>query len=427
MTLVASHETAARDVLPSGAQHICRHCAAPLATVFCDLRATPPSNSFLRPEDLSKAELSFPLTTYVCDNCTLVQLPEHASAEAIFDDYVYFSSFSDSWLAHAEAYSEMIVARLGLGPDSLAVELASNDGYLLQFLQKKGIPILGIDPSRTVAEAANAKGIETLVDFFGTRLAGKLADAGRRPDLIIGNNVLAHVPDVNDFVAGMTRLLKPSGVVTMEFPHVVRLVEGMQFDTIYHEHFSYFSLHTAERIFAAQNLTIFDVEELPTHGGSLRIYARHAANTALPVSERVGALRAREAAGGYDRVEGFAGFEAKVRKVKRDLLRFLIDLRETGKTVAGYGAPAKGNTLLNYCGVGVDLLDYTVDRNPMKQGRYLPGVRIPVKGPEAIRASRPDYVLILPWNIKDEVVEQLAFIREWGGKFVVPIPALTVL
>jgi hypothetical protein len=289
------------------------------------------------------------------------------------------------------------------------------------------VPILGIDPSRTVAEAANAKGIETLVDFFGTRLAGKLAEAGRQPDLIIGNNVLAHVPDVNDFVAGITRLLKPTGVVTMEFPHVVRLVEGMQFDTIYHEHFSYFSLHTAERIFAAQNLTIFDVEELSTHGGSLRIYARHAANTALPVTERVGVLKARETAGGYDRVEGFAGFEAKVRKVKRDLLRFLIDLREKDGTVAGYGAPAKGNTLLNYCGIGVDLLDYTVDRNPMKQGRYLPGVRIPVKDPDAIRQSKPDYVLILPWNIKNEVIDQLAFIRAWGGKFVVPIPALTIL
>jgi SAM-dependent methyltransferase len=395
--------------------------------VFCDLRATPPSNSFLRPEDLSKAELSFPLTTYVCDRCTLVQLPEHASAEAIFDDYVYFSSFSDSWLSHARAYSDMIVARLGLGPDSLAIELASNDGYLLQFLQAKGIPILGIDPSRTVAEAANAKGVETLVEFFGTGLAKRLVEQGRQPDLIIGNNVLAHVPDVNDFVAGMARLLKPTGVVTMEFPHVARLVEGMQFDTIYHEHFSYFSLHTAERIFASQNLTIFDVEELHTHGGSLRIYARHAANDALPVSDRVGALRSREAAGGYDRPEGFDGFEAKVRKVKRDLLRFLIDLRENGRSVVGYGAPAKGNTLLNYCGVGVDLLDYTVDRNPMKQGRYLPGVRIPVRAPEAIRETQPDYVLILPWNIKDEVIEQLAFIREWGGKFVVPIPSLTVV
>ncbi|MDB5589615.1 class I SAM-dependent methyltransferase [Enterovirga sp.] len=412
---------------PAAAGPLCRHCQAPLSRVFCDLRATPPSNSFLRPEDLSKAEASFPLTTYVCDSCTLVQLPEHASAEAIFDDYVYFSSFSESWLAHARAYCDMIVGRLGLGPESLVVELASNDGYLLQYLKARGIPILGIDPSHTVAAAAEKKGVPTVVDFFGTRLAARLKQEGKRPDLILGNNVLAHVPDVNDFVAGMALLLAPGGVVTMEFPHVVRLVEGMQFDTIYHEHFSYFSLHTAERIFAAQGLTVFDVEEIPTHGGSLRIYARHAAHTALPVQGSVASLKARERAGGYDRPEGYAGFEDKVRKVKRDLLRFLIDLRESGATIAGYGAPAKGNTLLNYCGVGTDLLDFTVDRNPMKQGRYLPGVRIPVKAPEAIHDSRPDYVLILPWNIREEVIGQLAFIREWGGRFVVPIPRLEIV
>lgn len=405
----------------------CRHCGTPLSRVFCDLRATPPSNSFLRPQDLSKGEVSYPLTTYVCGTCTLVQLPEHASAEAIFDDYVYFSSFSDSWLAHARAYCSMIVGRLGLGPDSLVVELASNDGYLLQFMKERGLPILGIDPSRTVAEAAERKGVPTIVDFFGTRLADRLVAEGRRADLILGNNVLAHVPDVNDFVAGMARLLKPSGTVTMEFPHVVRLVEGMQFDTIYHEHFSYFSLHTTERIFAAQGLVLYDVEEIPTHGGSLRIYARHATNEALAVTGRVGALKAREAAGGYDRPDGFEGFDAKVRKVKRDLLAFLIGLRESGRTIAGYGAAAKGNTLLNFCGIGVDLLDYVVDKNPMKQGRFLPGVRIPVRAPDAIASERPDYVLILPWNIKDEVVEQLAFIREWGGRFVVPIPTLQVL
>jgi SAM-dependent methyltransferase len=355
-----------------------------------------------------------------------VQLPEHASAEAIFDDYVYFSSYSASWLAHAKAYCDMIVARLGLGPDSLVIELASNDGYLLQYLKARGIPVLGIDPSHTVAAAAEEKGVPTLVDFFGTRLAEKLKEEGRRPKLILGNNVLAHVPDVNDFVAGMARLLAPDGVVTMEFPHVVQLVKGLQFDTIYHEHFSYFSLHTAERIFAAQDLTIFDVEEIPTHGGSLRIYARHAANESLRVNTAVENLKAREAADGYDRPEGYADFDASVRKVKRDLLRFLIDLRESGRTIAGYGAPAKGNTLLNYCGVGVDLLDYTVDLNPMKQGRYLPGVRIPVKPPEAIAASRPDFVIILPWNIRDEIVNQLSFIRDWGGRFVVPIPSLQV-
>lgn len=405
----------------------CRHCGASLSQVFCDLRATPPSNSFLRPGDLAKGETNYPLTTYVCGACTLVQLPEHASAEAIFDDYVYFSSFSDSWLAHARAYCEMIVERLKLGPQSLAVELASNDGYLLQYLKARGIPILGIDPSHTVAEAAEKRGVPTVVDFFGTRLAAKLAQEGRLADLIIGNNVLAHVPDVNDFVGGIARLLKHSGVVTMEFPHVVRLIEGMQFDTIYHEHFSYFSLHTAERIFASQGLTVWDVEEIRTHGGSLRIYACHAGHETLRVTPAVANLKAREMAGGYDKAQGFNGFEGEVRRVKRDLLRFLIDLRENGNSIVGYGAAAKGNTLLNYCGVGVDLLDYVVDRNPMKQGRFLPGVRIPVKAPEALAEGRPDYVLILPWNIKDEVMEQLAFIREWGGRFVVPIPSLQII
>ena len=406
---------------------VCRHCGAELSQVFCDLRATPPANSFLRPEDMAKGEIHYPLTTYVCGACTLVQLPEHASAEAIFDDYVYFSSFSESWLAHARAYCDMIVKRLDLGPQSLVVELASNDGYLLQYLRAYGIPILGIDPSHTVAEAAEKKGVPTIVDFFGTRLADKLIKEGKRADLILGNNVLAHVPDVNDFVGGIARLLKPSGVVTMEFPHIVRLIEGMQFDTIYHEHFSYFSLHTAERIFAQQGLTIFDVQELPTHGGSLRIYARLADRKALPVAQSVLDLKAREAMGGYDKPQGFEGFEPKVRRVKRDLLRFLIEQRQGGKSIAAYGAAAKGNTLLHYCGVGVDLLDFVVDRNPMKQGRFLPGVRIPVKPPEALAEHRPDYVLILPWNLKDEIVQQLAFIRAWGGQFVIAIPSLEVV
>lgn len=406
----------------------CRFCGAPITQVFCDLRATPPSNSFLRPEELAKGETSYPLKTFVCAVCTLVQLPEHASAEAIFNDYVYFSSFSDSWLAHARSYCDMIVDRLNLGKHSLAVELASNDGYLLQYFKARGVPILGIDPSHTVAEAAEKKGVPTIIDFFGTRLASRLVDEGREADLVIGNNVLAHVPDVNDFVAGIAKLLRFSGVVTMEFPHVVRLIEGVQFDTIYHEHFSYFSLHTAERIFASQQLTIFDVDEIPTHGGSLRIYARHAANeAAFPVAPTVEALRRREAEGGYDRSQGFEGFEHKVRRVKRDLLRFLIDQRERGKSIVGYGAAAKGNTLLNYCGIGVDFLDYVVDRNPMKQGRFLPGVRIPVKAPQAIAEDKPDYVLILPWNIKDEVIGQLSFIRSWGGQFVVPIPKLQVI
>jgi 2-polyprenyl-3-methyl-5-hydroxy-6-metoxy-1,4-benzoquinol methylase len=371
--------------------------------------------------------MTYPLTTYVCENCCLIQLPEHASAASIFDDYVYFSSFSQSWLAHARAYCDKVVDRFRLGSDSFVVELASNDGYLLQYLKEREIPILGIDPSHTVAEAAEAKGVPTIVDFFGKRLADELAHQGRFADLILGNNVLAHVPNVTDFVAGITRLLKPSGVVTMEFPHVVRLVEGMQFDTIYHEHFSYFSLHTAERIFAAQGLTIFDVEEIPTHGGSLRVYGRHDANDSLARTSAVEALKAVEVAGGYHKPDGYVGFEERVRRVKRDLLQFLIQIRKDGKSVAGYGAAAKGNTLLNYCGVGVDLLDYVVDLNPMKQGRFLPGVRIPVETPELIAARQPDYILILPWNIKDEVMQQLSFVREWGGQFVVPIPSLQVI
>ena len=406
---------------------VCRHCGATISRVFCDLRATPPSNSFLREEDLLKGEINYPLTTYVCDACVLIQLPEHASAGSIFDDYVYFSSFSESWLAHARAYCDMIVQRLKLGPETLVVELASNDGYLLQYFKIRGIPVLGIDPSHTVAEAAEKKGISTIVDFFGIRLADKLTHKGKLADLILGNNVLAHVPDVNDFVAGIKLLLKPEGVVTMEFPHVVRLIEGLQFDTIYHEHFSYFSLHTAERVFASQGLTIFDVEEIPTHGGSLRIYARHASNVSLAKTPAVTELKSREVASGYDKSDGYGGFENGVRQVKRDLLRFLIDVRESRKTIIGYGAAAKGNTLLNYCGVGVDLLDYVVDLNPMKQGRYLPGVRIPVKAPSVITETKPDFVLILPWNIKDEIIGQLAHIRDWGGRFVVAIPSLQVI
>lgn len=404
----------------------CRHCDAALSRTFCDLRATPPSNSFLRSEDLDKAEMTYPLKTYVCENCALVQLPEHASAEAIFDDYVYFSSFSQSWLAHARAYREMIMSRLDLGEESLVVELASNDGYLLQYFKEHGVPILGIDPSFTVAEAAEKKGVPTIVDFFGTRLAEKLASEGKFADLIIGNNVFAHVPDVNDFTAGIARLLKPEGVVTLEFPHLVRLVEGMQFDTIYHEHFSYFSLHTAERILAAQGLTVFDVTEIPTHGGSLRIFAKHEANETQPILQAVADLKAREIEGNYHLAEGYDGFENKVRRVKRDLLKFLVAAKEEGKIVAAYGAAAKGNTLLNYCGVGVDLIDFVVDLNPMKQGRFLPGVRIPVVDPTVISETKPDYILVLPWNIRDEVTSQLSFIKEWGGKFVVAIPSLQV-
>ena len=370
----------------------------------------------------------YPLHAYVCEKCFLVQLEEFEPPERIFtDDYAYFSSYSDSWLAHAKAYTEAMVARFGLGPSSFVVEIASNDGYLLQYFVAQGVPVLGIEPAANVAAAAEKKGVPTLVKFFGTKTAAELSTAGRKADLIAGNNVLAHVPDLNDFVRGMSLLLKPDGVVTMEFPHLLRLMQENQFDTIYHEHFSYFSFVVAERVFAAHGLTLFDVEEIPTHGGSLRIYARHAANAALPVSPKVAELRGREQAAGLERAETYRSFAEQVKATKRGLLKFLIAAKESGKRVVGYGAPAKGNTLLNYCGVRSDLVEYTVDRSPHKQGRFLPGVHIPIYAPERIMETRPDYVLILPWNLKDEIVAQMAGIRAWGGRFVVPIPEVKVL
>jgi len=406
---------------------VCRFCGAPLSLSFADLGMSPPSNSFLEAEALNRMERFYPLHAWVCEKCFLVQLEEFETPEQIFSDYAYFSSYSESWLAHAEAYTRAMTVRFGLNASSFVVEIASNDGYLLQYFVAQGVPVLGVEPAANVAAVAEKKGVPTLVKFFGVRTATELAAAGRKADLILGNNVLAHVPDLNDFVRGMSLLLKPSGVVTMEFPHLLKLMQESQFDTIYHEHFSYISFVVAERVFAARGLTLFDVDEIPTHGGSLRIYARHAANNGLPVTPKVAELRERERAAGLERADTYRSFAEQVRATKRSLLKFLIQAKESGKRVVAYGAPAKGNTLLNYCGVRSDLLEYTVDRSPHKQGRFLPGVHIPVYAPERIMQTRPDYVLILPWNLMDEIVAQMAGIRAWGGRFVVPIPQAKVL
>jgi 2-polyprenyl-3-methyl-5-hydroxy-6-metoxy-1,4-benzoquinol methylase len=404
----------------------CRFCASPLETTFVDLGMSPLCESFLRADQLDQMEPFYPLHAYVCGKCFLVQLQQYVSPEDIFNDYAYFSSYSDSWLAHAKAYSEKMIQLFSLNHESLVVELASNDGYLLQNFVAKGIPALGIEPAANVAEVAVSKGVPTLVKFFGRETAGELAAAGKQADLLLGNNVLAQVPDLNSFVAGMKILLKPRGVITMEFPHLLRLMRENQFDTIYHEHFSYFSLWTVEKIFAAHGLTLFDVEELPTHGGSLRIYARHAEDASNQLSSRVADLRARELATGVNRLETYASFGEQVKETKRGLLEFLIRARREGKRVAGYGAPGKGNTLLNYCAIRTDFLDYTVDRNPHKHGKFLPGTHIPIYPPEHIRETRPDYLLILPWNLKDEIMAQNAYVREWNGRFVVPIPEVRV-
>jgi SAM-dependent methyltransferase len=409
----------------------CRFCGAPLSQVFVDLGVQPLANSYLEPADLGKAEPFFPLCVFVCGECFLVQLPEEEKPEAIFSDYAYFSSYSESWLRHAEAYARAMIERFGFGPGHQVVEIASNDGYLLRWFAERGIPVLGVEPAANVAEAARAAGIPTVVRFFGEATARELVAEGTRADLLVGNNVLAHVPDLNDFVAGLAVLLAPTGVLTLEFPHLLRLMAEDQFDTIYHEHYSYFSFATVQKVFAAHGLTLFDVEELPTHGGSLRIYARHDADVSKPVADRVdnrvGDLLAREEAAGLGRLETYGSFAERVRGAKRGLLRFLIQAKEEGRSVAAYGAPAKGNTLLNYCGVRTDFVDYTVDRSPHKQGRYLPGTRIPIHGPDRLRETRPDYVLILPWNLKEEIMGQMADVRSWGGRFVVAIPEVQVL
>jgi SAM-dependent methyltransferase len=404
----------------------CRFCGAPLEHTFVDLGLSPLCESYVAPEALNAGETFYPLHAYVCGECFLVQLEQYVSAEDIFRDYAYFSSYSDSWLAHAKAYVEMITARLRLHQQSLVVELASNDGYLLQYFAEYGIRVLGIEPAENVAKDAVERGVETLTEFFTVELANQLVRDGIRADLVIGNNVLAQVPDVNDFVAGVKLLLKPDGVVTMEFPHLTRLVEENQFDTIYHEHFSYFSFSTACRIFAAHGLSVFDVEELPTHGGSLRIYAGHN-DAARVVTDAAQQLLETERRDGLDDLAYYRSFAERVEQIRYALLEFLIDKKRDGKRVVGYGAPGKGNTLLNYCGIRTDLLDFTVDRNPYKQGQFLPGTHIPIRHPEALEQARPDYILILPWNLKEEIVAQLSYTREWGGRCVVPIPEVEVL
>jgi SAM-dependent methyltransferase len=405
----------------------CRFCGAPVRDSFVDLGMSPLCESYVPADALNHMEPFYPLHVWVCAACFLVQLDEYVTPEHIFSEYAYFSSFSTAWLKHAEDYTAMITQRLGLGPKSLVVELASNDGYLLQYFVQRGIPALGIEPAANVAKSATEKGVETLVKFFGRELGAALKDEGRQADLIIGNNVLAQVPDLNSFVAGIRALLKPTGTATLEFPHLQQLVEGNQFDTIYHEHYSYFSLVAVERIFAAHQLTIFDVEEIWTHGGSLRVYARPAEDASRPVSARVLDLRRREEAAGYLDINHYRRFEEQVRGTKRKLLELLIAAKRDGKRIAGYGAPGKGNTLLNYCGIRNDFVDFTVDRNPYKQGKFLPGTHIPILTPDQIDQARPDYILILPWNFKDEIMAQLAHVRGWGAKFIVPIPEAVVI
>jgi C-methyltransferase-like protein/putative zinc binding protein/methyltransferase family protein len=387
---------------------------------------SPLCESYVPAHQINQMEAFYPLHVRVCAKCYLVQLEEYVSREHIFNEYAYFSSYSDSWLRHASNYVEMICRRLKLGGDSLCVEVASNDGYLLQYFVEKGIPVVGVEPAANVAAAAEQKGVPTLIKFFGLEAALEMKQHSQAADLIIGNNVLAQVPDLNDFVAGIRILLKAQGVATLEFPHLQRLMEQNQYDTIYHEHFSYFSLITVEKIFAAHDLVIFDVEELPTHGGSIRIYARHADDRSKPITSAVVSLREGELALGLDCIETYASFSEQVKASKRALLELLIQLRREQKQIVGYGAPGKGNTLLNYCGIRTDFVEYTVDRNPYKQGRFLPGSHIPIYAPSRIRETRPDYILILPWNLRAEIVEQLAYVREWGAKFIVPIPQATV-
>ena len=404
----------------------CRLCGAPLSETFIDLGAAPLSNSFLTADQLAAPETSYPLHVYVCSQCLLVQLPDSESPDVIFRDYAYLSSYSDSWLEHCERYAKRMIDELGLDGDTLVVELASNDGYLLQYFRAAGVPVLGIEPAANVAQVALERGVPTEAVFFGRQPAADLVGRGVHPRLVVANNVLAHVPDLHDFVAGIAELSGPGTLVTIEVPHLLRLIAERQFDTIYHEHWSYFTLAVIEQALGAHGLRVHDVDELTTHGGSLRVHASPAADDRLATA-RVAKVRADEAAAGLDHLDGYRTFADAAVQVKCDLLGFLVDARERGQRVVGYGAPAKANTLLNYCGVGPELLAFTADRNPLKQGRYLPGSRIPVRAPAAIDEARPDYVLILPWNLRDEITLQLAGIREWGGRFVLPIPTLEVV
>ncbi|MEH2257475.1 class I SAM-dependent methyltransferase [Nostoc sp.] len=404
----------------------CLFCGTGLHHTFVDLGMSPPCESYRSLKQLNEVEPFYPLHVYVCQECFLVQLQEYISPENIFSDYAYFSSYSDSWLEHAKKYVDLVVERFQLNQESQVIEIASNDGYLLQYFVAKSIPALGIEPAANVAEVAIKKGIPTVVKFFCQETAKEQVAKGKQADLLLGNNVLAHTPYLNDFVKGMKIILKPHGVITMEFPHLMRLIEENQFDTIYHEHFSYFSFLTVDKIFAAHGLTIFDVEELTTHGGSLRIYARHNEDSSKPISDQVSELKNREETAGFTRLKYYFSFGEQVKETKRNLLDFLIEVKQEGKSIVGYGAPGKGNTLLNYCGIRTDFLDYTVDRNPYKQGQFLPGTHIPIFHPDKIAETKPDYILILPWNLKNEIMIQIAYIRDWGGQFVVPIPEVNV-
>jgi len=406
----------------------CRICDNQLAEPFLSLGNSPLSNGYLSDADLHRMEPYYPLDVYVCDKCHLVQLEEFEPAENIFSsNYAYFSSYSESWLQHCKEYTQMMITRFGFNESSFVVEIASNDGYLLQYFKQHQIPILGIEPATNAAEVAIKKGIPTDIAFFNSSYAKKMLENDKQADLIIGNNVLAHNPNLHDFVAGLKIALKFDGIITMEFPHLLKIIEENQFDTIYQEHFSYFSFYSVKKLFAHHNLELFDVEEIPTHGGSLRIYAKHKEDKWKKVSIRVTDLLKKEEAAGLLNLSTYYNFGEKVKSTKRQLLQFLIKEKNAQKRIVGYGAPAKGNTLLNYCGIRTDFLDYTVDRNPEKQNKFLPGTHIPVKHPDVIKEDKPDYVLILPWNIKKEIMEQMNYIKDWGGKFVIPIPAVTVL
>jgi SAM-dependent methyltransferase len=420
------YETLTVDTEQQTATKPCRFCGAGLHRTFVDLGMSPLCETYPSAADLNRGEVYYPLRVHLCEQCFLVQLQEYENREDIFSEYPYFSSYSDSWLEHCEKYCDRMMKRFGLGEHSFVVEVASNDGYLLQYFIKRNVPVLGVEPAANVAEVAIGKGIPTRVRFFGVQLAEELVAEGCSADLVIGNNVLAQVPDLNDFVGGLKILLKPEGVLTLEFPHLMRLIERNEFDTIYHEHFSYFSLLTAVRILEAHGLRAFDVEELTTHGGSLRVYACRAEDQTYDIGRSVRHLIAEEIRAGLGAAESYESFARRVRAAKLALLNFLLTAAREGRSVAGYGAPGKSATLLHYCGIGKDLIEYTVDRSPHKQGRFLPGTHIPIYHPRRIAETKPDYVVILPWNLKDEIMDQLRFIREWGGRFVVPIPEVTI-
>ena len=405
----------------------CRFCNELLINIFVDLGISPLSNAFLKKEMLNYVEKKYSLCAYVCDNCFLVQLPEFEKPENIFKDYAYFSSYSSTWLQHAENYTNLIIKKFSFDQKSLVIEIASNDGYLLQFFKKKNIPILGIEPAVNVAKVAKEKGIPTITKFFSVDTANELKKDCKLADLIIGNNVLAHVPNLNDFVKGLKILLKPTGVITLEFPHILQLIQKNQFDTIYHEHFSYFSLFTAKKIFSFHGLAIFDVDEISTHGGSLRIYVKHTEYDDISINERVNILLEKERQSGLENISTYTNFTKKVEDVKGKLQEFFISAKNSGKKIVCYGAAAKGNTLLNYCNIGSDFIDYVVDQNPYKQGLFLPGTHIPIKNPDEIRKTKPDYLIIIPWNLKEEIMEEIKYIRNWGGKFMIPIPEVKII